>query len=923
MRRWWQVGTRNWRAKPVRTALAVSAIALGVMLVTWVTCCYESGRASLTEMVTDWIGRAQVSVESVAGRWQLFEASVAAGLERVPNVKRLTTRTIETVDAHAVPRADGESHRPGSRLDLVGIDAAHELEFRPYPITAGRMLRPDDTDGVLLEELLAREWEVGVGDAVELHHRATSQPARRFTVIGLVDRRRVSSYQLPMAWASLATVQALSEFPGKIKAIDLILADDSEAAISQTADAVRQIVRERDRTLKVNTTVAQLRQLRAAQSQLQFVLMLVSCVALLTAFFIILSTMSMGVNERVAQLGTLRCLGVTRGQLLAMVLFESMPMGVLGVALGVPMGVGLLHITLRLVPEYVGRIIVSPAGIGLAVAGGLVTPLLGAAGPAIWAALLSPIAATRVAPTRHTARVELMAAAAGAALLVLNWLFIGAIGPDTPHFAALAVTGLVCLYAGYTLIAPLVIVLVGSLGVTIAARVLCLRRQLVHDQIGRRPWRSGAVCCGIMVGLSMIVAVQVHNESTKAGWQFPTEFPEAMVYSWSDVPLERMRAAARLPGVRDATIAADISCKLITRRRGFLSVLDPFYRLIAGDPDTFPKLIKLVYLEGTEVDALARLRRGGAVLVTREFSQARKIHVNDRVTLEIGDVRQEFDVAGVVASPALDIAVSFFGAGGEFQVYAVGSFIGTLADAKRLFGKSSARLLLFNFDLPDEKAARADRAFGGLHRRPGATVAPRPGDPATQPTGLSEAAVGQLRAAAEAAGTSMERQVANQIIDALRSPDCAYVTARQLKQQIDDNIDEATLLISAIPAVGLVVAALGVANLMMANVAHRMRQIAVLRAVGATKFQIARLVIAEALILGLIGCALGVIMGVHQGVGSNYVTHALCGFQPQLTIPWPMVATGAGLALGLCLLAGVGPARVASRDNIVAVLQSA
>lgn len=921
MRRWWQVGTRNWRAKPVRTLLAVSAIALGVSVVVWVTCCYESVRRSVTDTVTDWIGRAHVTVESVAGRWALFDATVADGLDQLPGVKRITTRTLETVNAEKVRNEAPSPDEPGAmpeRLDLVGLDPSREEGFRHYPIVAGRMLRPGDDRAVLIEELLAREWKLGVGDKLYFEYPQREKPVDGlFEIVGLVDRRRVSSHQLPMAWTTIAAVQYLTDRPGKIKGIDFILSDDSETGIRSAAADIRKAVRPRDKTLKVATAEAQLKQLRSAQSQLQFVLMLLSCVALLTAFFIILSTMSMGVSERIAQLGLLRCVGTTRGQLLALVLIDALPIGALGVVLGVPIGLGLQLLTIRLVPDYVGQVAVSVAGIALAVGGGLGTTLLGAMGPAIRAAFVSPIAAARAAPTRRGISAEVVAAVGGLLLIALHHALIGRIDSETPHFATLALAALLVIYAGYALVAPAVVLLLGELAVRIAAVVLRVRRQLVSDQVGRQPWRAAGVCCGLMVGLSLIVTLQVHSESVKAGWQFPKEFPEAMVYSWDDAPLENMQSATQVTGVGRATLADDVKCKLVRRGgSGFLSALDPFYRFIAGDPDTFPGLIKLVYLEGREEDALARLKRGGAVLVTREFSQARNIHLNDKVKLQVGEIDAVFDVAGVVASPALDIAVSFFQAQGEFQVYAVGSFIGTLADARRIWARSSAKLLLFNFNLPESPADAATPAgplFDRLGRRPTKTDAGE----------LAEEAVGHLKTAAQASGTEAEKAVVNEMLERIRSPRCAYVTARQLKQSIDQNIDRVTLLLAAIPTVGLIVAALGVANLMMANVASRVRQIAVLRAIGTTRGQVIRLVVAEALILGVLGGGMGLVMGLHMGRSSNELTHALWGFEPLFAVPWRMVLAGAGLAIGLCLLAGIGPARVASRSNIVAVLHSA
>ena len=62
MRHSWQLATRNWRARPGRTALATVAIALGVGVVVWVTGAYESIRQSVADQVWTWIGRCHLSV---------------------------------------------------------------------------------------------------------------------------------------------------------------------------------------------------------------------------------------------------------------------------------------------------------------------------------------------------------------------------------------------------------------------------------------------------------------------------------------------------------------------------------------------------------------------------------------------------------------------------------------------------------------------------------------------------------------------------------------------------------------------------------------------------------------------------------------------------------------------------------------------
>jgi putative ABC transport system permease protein len=147
-------------------------------------------------------------------------------------------------------------------------------------------------------------------------------------------------------------------------------------------------------------------------------------------------------------------------------------------------------------------------------------------------------------------------------------------------------------------------------------------------------------------------------------------------------------------------------------------------------------------------------------------------------------------------------------------------------------------------------------------------------------------------------------------------------SVRRLKKQIDNDIREVTLLMTAMPAIALAVAALGVANLMMVSVASRTRQIAILRAIGATKSQVVRLVFAEAVTLGLLGCLIGGILGVHASHSATVITERIVGIPFPLVIPWPNMISGMVLTVAVCVLAGILPARHAARNNIVDAMQS-
>ena len=89
-----------------------------------------------------------------------------------------------------------------------------------------------------------------------------------------------------------------------------------------------------DSAVAVSTSEVKLRQLRRAEAQMRMFLSLASCVAFLTSFFIILSTLSMGMVQRIKQMGLMRCLGVTRWQLALLVPAEVLPLGAVGALIG-------------------------------------------------------------------------------------------------------------------------------------------------------------------------------------------------------------------------------------------------------------------------------------------------------------------------------------------------------------------------------------------------------------------------------------------------------------------------------------------------------------------------------------------------------------------------------------------------------------
>ncbi len=112
----------------------------------------------------------------------------------------------------------------------------------------------------------------------------------------------------------------------------------------------------------------------------------------------------------------------------------------------------------------------------------------------------------------------------------------------------------------------------------------------------------------------------------------------------------------------------------------------------------------------------------------------------------------------------------------------------------------------------------------------------------------------------------------------------------------------------------LLLAVFIILNTFLMNVTERRRQLALLRTIGATRRQVARLVIGESLVMGVVGTALGIAVGM---AGARLLTRALdqvlMTSLPAMHItPMPFVFAVA-LGLGMSLLGAWIPARRAGR----------
>ncbi len=136
----------------------------------------------------------------------------------------------------------------------------------------------------------------------------------------------------------------------------------------------------------------------------------------------------------------------------------------------------------------------------------------------------------------------------------------------------------------------------------------------------------------------------------------------------------------------------------------------------------------------------------------------------------------------------------------------------------------------------------------------------------------------------------------------------------RIQGAVADALARVFTVFDALAVVAVIVAALGIVNTLTMGVVERIREIGVLRAIGMSRRQVMRMVVVEAVILGMVGVVLGSLAGIAAGA---MLLQLGGGLGAPGGIPWFPIGVAAFLGLVLPALAAVYPARLAARITIV------
>jgi putative ABC transport system permease protein len=432
------------------------------------------------------------------------------------------------------------------------------------------------------------------------------------------------------------------------------------------------------------------------------------------------------------------------------------------------------------------------------------------------------------------------------------------------HFIA----GLPGLFIGFFLLAPLCVWLTERLAGPIVAAVFGLRFHLLRQQLSTGIWRAAGTSAALMVGLAVLLVMQVTGHTLLGGWKLPDKFPDVFIGT-NGLSKEEAAKLAKTRGIHEL-MPIEIASTALGGLGGSpfaiagTMVLPNSTMWVGVDPDKAFRMMELDFRLGSAAEAAPRLKQGGWVIVTQEYRQITNCKIGDPITLG----GHKFRIAAVVWSPGIDVMVGMYDMGDQFEQRTISSVFGSIADGEKYFG---ARAYLFAADL----------------------------DPGWEREDL----VKEIKKHLNAQG--------------LRVGD-----VREIKARIERGFYRLLDMLSTVAFAAMAVASLGVTNTIMAGVRSRRWQFGILRSIGVTRGQLLRLVLAEALLLGLIGCFLGLGCGFEMSANANALTVVMTGYKPPLLIPWGAVTIGIFSVLFISLAASIWPAVEVARTEPLMLLQA-
>ena len=826
-----------------RTLLTLLGIAVGVAVVVAIALSNQSALRAFRD-----------SVDAVAGRADYQIASDTpideALLLELQQFWRRGVRFAPVIDV------DGIFEPAQTPIRLLGVDLLSDIHFRDYhyaELSAHSYLDLFRADSLIIPVTFARQHALRLGSPVPLNvlgHRVT------MVVRGILEPRGpATAFNGSIAIIDIAAAQQQFGMAGRLTRVDLITPDEATASsIARILPANARLERPSRRNERVE------KMLRAFRVNL-FAL---AGVALLVGMFLVYNTVLISILRRRRDVGIVKTLGASPGQVFRAFISEAFLFGAIGSLAGILFGQLLAYAILRLIGRTVNAlyvasapqsIVLTPAIVVTAVAVGVLLSLVSAIQPSIEAAHIRPNLLIRAGLQQRLGRKRRL----GLAILAAICFAETAVSATLPPYHGLAIGGYVAvLFAvlGFSLLSPMIVTATSRLLQPPLRHIFGIVGHLATASLPASLRRTSVATAALALASGMMVAVALMVGS----------FRET-VRIWVNQTVSSdlwLRPAKGFSNADAALFPPQIAEEVA--RVPFIAAIDPVrghdavYRnsiitVGSGDFDVVRRFGNLPMIRPRRSsDALEAAMRSNGVLVSESFSLKFEKSIGDVVDLPTVRGVERFPITGIYRDYSNDRGVVVMDRSLYIRAFADNAINTIVVYLRNGVGAEEARQKL-------------ESQFGPKYH-------------------------------------------------------AFVVLNREIRSEVMRIFDQTFVITYALLAVAVVIAVLGIINTLSALILERNRELALLRILGTARRQVQGMLMLESAILGLTSTVVGLAMGYVLSIILIYVINKQSfGWTIEFHTPVALIAASLAVTFLASVLAAIVPSRMALGIDLSSALK--
>ncbi len=367
------LGSRNVRRSRSRTTLTVAALMVGVAMVIMVRGMTESFSGDLKTWINAYLG-GDIYVTSTVR----LRSDIGNRIQSMDGVAAVTPIRYFNVD-WKTPTGETET------INFMAMDVAAYTQVTDF-VFSGDTVDPQQAienlkkgQTVFISSVLAEKYGLSLGNTVSLKARGGYKD---FLVVGIVVDFYNQGLVVQGDWETMRRYFKIRD------ASTFLVKVEEGQSVEKVQGVIDNLYGKRYHlNLISNETIRKSVVTLMDQAFSMFDVM--ALISIVVGSLGVINTLTMSVIERTQEIGMLRAIGTTRGQIIKMVLAEAALMGVIGGILGLGTGIVLariLFIGMTTMSGYQLTFVLPPESIGISLVMALVISQIAAIPPAIRAA---------------------------------------------------------------------------------------------------------------------------------------------------------------------------------------------------------------------------------------------------------------------------------------------------------------------------------------------------------------------------------------------------------------------------------------------------------------------------------------------------------------------------------------------------------